>query len=121
MDLSCPDHLFPNTQQLFPGISERSYTQNYFSVLYVCDKHQCNTITHNFPPSSLVFLTYIDPVVVKNKEKNSKQNRSFSILFCFTSLLWASQGLHQLHILQRQPVCCDPHVTVNISHLFLVV
>lgn len=77
MDLSCPDHLFPNTQQLFPGMSERSYTQNYFSVLYVCDKHQCNTITHNFLPSSLVFLTYIDPVVVKNKVKKFKTKQIF--------------------------------------------
>lgn len=42
------------------------YTKLIF-YLYAYDKHQCNTITHNFPPSSFVFLlTYVDTIVVKS-------------------------------------------------------
>lgn len=41
------------------------YTKLIF-YLYGYDKHQCNIITYNFPPSSFVFFTYIDTIVVKS-------------------------------------------------------
>lgn len=75
------------------------YTKLFF-YLYAYDKHQCNTITHNSPPSSFVFLHYVDIIVVKSSNKTGLSGGLFFV--SVTSLLWVSQGLHQLNFLQRK-------------------